>query len=398
MKRGKVGKCSDAAKVTGEQHRHFHSEAIKLGGDAHVSVEETPDYWIIADTGLTTEGVMNLGFKPRDELAKTWILANGIAFSHDHPRDEDEFGVIVDLRRVGGFVDNVRFDDATGNVVGDVFLARVAQEGLAITEENIKRNAFLVDAIKAGEEAEVSIGFWSTDEWNPGNRDGADYEWIQRDIVYDHLASVPLGACSWGMGCGLGRHQNAQSQRLNAEEGVRGNRAAMTNVSTTEKPEAPHGDCAEGDGDQSAPAAAAPSAPAKAPAGQDAALKAMRAELDQLQADRRAEQDAQVLGRKKRLAQLLDAKVEDLPKDLTLAATDAWISREEQLQGKSDPPLVTGDGTGKPKATWNMGEEQDGVTMTPHGMTVTDWGEAEKFAQKASGQNGWTPVRLGGGS
>ena len=194
-------------------------EHRKLDGKT-VKIEETEDYWIIPDCILTTDGVMNRARKLREELTKTWMLAEMIPFVHEHPGDQ-EYGLVIDERRIGGYTCDIRYVDATGDVIGTRYLAKHGKvPGFQVTEENVRRNAALIAALRDGQMLETSIGFWSTDEWLNGpmkyegpNTEfaGQEYDRIQRTIIYDHDASVPVGAC--GERCTFGRAQGSDHAR-----------------------------------------------------------------------------------------------------------------------------------------------------------------------------------------
>jgi hypothetical protein len=64
-----------------------------------------------------------------------------------------------------------------------------------------------VERLRAGEELEVSTGFFATVQTDNGAHDGEPYQGIYQHIRPDHLALLPeaIGACSWEKGCGAPR-------------------------------------------------------------------------------------------------------------------------------------------------------------------------------------------------
>lgn len=334
------------------------TESIKLNA---AKVEETPDYWIVPDTVLTRDGVMNGARKSKEELARTWMTFQNTLFTHDHPGME-EFGLVIDLRRIGGWVDNVRFNDQTGDVVGDVYLCKASQPGFAVTETNIARNKDLVTRLNKGEQAEVSIGFFSTDEYlaSPGDYNGMPYDRIQREIIANHLASVPFGACSWEQGCGLGRGQGdaafCQNHRAMHDARLQTDKETHTMCNDQEKKQILDRLMAA---EQRA----------------DAAEKANKATADALavlQTKTKSADDARIAGKREDLAKLTGTKAEALPA-MDEVALDFTIARELKYRGRTDTTRHTHRDGAEGQA-----EVVDGIAATPHGFTVVDTKAAVK--------------------
>lgn len=76
----------------------------------------------------------------------------------------------------------------------------------------------MFDRIEAGEEIEVSVGFFTDVEEKVGVYEGKDYNGIWRNVASDHLAFLPqgtIGACSIADGCGAPR-VNQQTEKDNS--------------------------------------------------------------------------------------------------------------------------------------------------------------------------------------
>jgi hypothetical protein len=334
---------------------------------------------------------MNGARKHREELAKTWMLAQGVSVPHDHPGD-GEFGLVIDMRRVAGFVDNVRFNDGTGDVVADIYLARRSLPGLMVLEECLVRTRQVIAALEKGEPVELSIGFWSTDEWLPSpmkyegpNKEfeGREYTRIQRGIIYDHVAIVPLGAC--GERCRLGSAQAADHARALRE------RALKTKESRRIMPEG-NQDCdkqkevlerlaklEQATKDAATAPAVTPDAIAKAV---QEAVKPLTEKLAILEKREQDAQKARLDAKRLELVQLMhpmgDAKrhQEELAKLPTMeeAALDLMLTREKSFRGRADgtrvfiPPTQEGDAA----------QVKDGIAKTAYGFTAVELNKASK--------------------
>ncbi len=59
---------------------------------------------------------------------------------------------------------------------------------------------------------DVSTGFYAAEEPTKGVWQGHDYNAVEKSLDFDHLALVPIGACSQDDGCGLGLHSEDLSK------------------------------------------------------------------------------------------------------------------------------------------------------------------------------------------
>lgn len=196
---------------------HAHDEGqVVVASDKRV-VQEDKDWWVIPDTVLTREGVMNHGLKPWDELVKTARMWENIPIVYPHPE-----GLVGphDLSMVGGFVRNVRLDAQGRRILGDAHLARHSLPDFEVSAAALRLNEETVRRFKAGDAVDNSVGFQYHREPRNGKHGEREYDHVQRNLKPDHLAILGAGknrekgACGWGYGCGLGRGQEVQLERF----------------------------------------------------------------------------------------------------------------------------------------------------------------------------------------
>jgi len=164
--------------VPGHDHPEakFEADAIRLQGD-----------FAVVPVVMTKEGVQNGGLKLREELERTWKWMENRPVTDGHPP-----GPTVTLDHVRGVVRNVRFREEDAAIVGEAWVF--------VGDEAGRR---LLDEIKGGSKSAVSVGFWFREDGRRGEFRGKPYRRIQRDLMWDHLAFVPEGACSKAAGCGV---------------------------------------------------------------------------------------------------------------------------------------------------------------------------------------------------
>lgn len=353
--------------------------ALKLNQEH--TVQETDDEWVIPGSVVTREGVHNFGLKRAEDLARTYHLADGIPFTHNHPFDI----IVTDLSQVGGWFSLTGFDPETGSVQGDLHLLKRSIDGLSITDLNVTRNEETVEAFQNGDEIHLSIGYFSTDDFLQGDHDGDPYEWIEREIVYNHVARVGHGACSWDDGCGMGRGQPGNNEAETENDD-------MTQAKKNCNP--PAGNGGEGepssetpDGSASSPA---PASGATANAALQEALEQERTKrneaeekaneletkietrLKALEDEKEQAVTARLNEKRARLAQFLDVKPDDekLGK-LNEQGLDLLIERESQYRGITDNAQI-----GVPGPVGEAPEPVNGIQDTGYGFTVVDFDKA----------------------
>ena len=143
---------------------------------------------------ITTEGVMNGGFKSKEELAKSAWLFGNCPITFDHP----PYSEVTSLQEIIGFANDISFNSETGDVSATLNIFKIPD-----TED-------IIEKIKTGEIKEVSIGYWTTDipkkgkYYNKRLNKEQEYDRLETDIVPNHIAILPPdvpAACSPEMGC-----------------------------------------------------------------------------------------------------------------------------------------------------------------------------------------------------
>lgn len=129
--------------------------------------------------------------KPREELKKAaWSLDNA-PWTKGHP----ETGMVKDVSDVEGFWRNPRYIDSVDDLDADLHIPIDNDDAKDFIEEN----------------GDVSVGFYNkiarVDEYDGivgGNDDeDIDIEGFQTNMLFDHVASVEVGRCPSGQGCGI---------------------------------------------------------------------------------------------------------------------------------------------------------------------------------------------------
>lgn len=158
---------------------------------------------VVVPTVLIVTGVLNGALLTPDEYGKHVGGWNGRPVVVRHPIDGE--GVAVSAadspdvweRYTVGRLFNARVED--GRLLADlhVDLDALCALGMCALAERIKRNEVI----------EVSTGYFSDDDFTPGEFEGVPYTVVHRNIVPDHLALLPdeTGACSVEDGCGTFR-------------------------------------------------------------------------------------------------------------------------------------------------------------------------------------------------
>jgi hypothetical protein len=165
-------------------------------------IEETDEFFRIP-TVASVEGVQNGALKEFKTLEKSQTWLNGKPFvPASHPTDaHGMFVPVTSPNQASGFM-----SDTTA--IKDFEINEEEKKNVLFTIVNLfksdDRNGPIVDAIKEGKKLDVSVGFHAEDIPNPGEFNGVEYDIIETDIYFDHLALVSQGACSLEDGCGLG--------------------------------------------------------------------------------------------------------------------------------------------------------------------------------------------------
>jgi len=133
--------------------------------------------------------------EPDELIPESW---NGVPVTVGHPTDG------------GGFATANSPETLSRWHVGRIFNAgmdgdKLKGEAWIEVKRANKVAPGLIPALEAGEEMDVSTGYFSKKETATGSFKGKRYTVAHRDLKPDHLALLPgeSGACSWADGCGV---------------------------------------------------------------------------------------------------------------------------------------------------------------------------------------------------
>jgi len=174
-------------------------------------IEETADLLIIKDVVIAREMVQQYeqgkSYKPANELEAAAWTANGMWCTlYVHPVEQ----LIVDRNDVAGRMTNTRF---VKNLIDHGKTERPDQRGIMVDIEMFKKlpagakgkplTADDIKLLKSATIMDVSIGFTYIEDNTPGSYRGDSYDFVQRDILINHLVvACKQGRCPMPM-CGL---------------------------------------------------------------------------------------------------------------------------------------------------------------------------------------------------
>ena len=164
----------------------------KFTFDADATVTETSEYLTVEPVTLVREGVYpyddGKALKPGDELSKGARVSR-LYIAWDHP----PLRVITRPEEIKGFVDGVH---AEKDNKGVKVKGRLSFDKTSLTQDQL-------ELIRSKIRRDVSLGFYYTQDDTPGSWNGQPYDYVQRDFVFDHVASVDHGRCPFPQ-CGIG--------------------------------------------------------------------------------------------------------------------------------------------------------------------------------------------------
>ncbi len=166
-------------------------------------ITETDKFWRVPLVA-TLEGVQNGALKQWAGLEPSVKWLNGKPFvPQGHPEDpEGNWTIVTDPRQTSGFMSDVEAKEIE-DAESDTGFHRVLQ-GIANLEKEDARNQKIMDALERGDQGEVSVGYHARLEPGQGEFNGKPYDRIETNFMWDHVARVLDGACSFEDGCGLG--------------------------------------------------------------------------------------------------------------------------------------------------------------------------------------------------
>lgn len=153
----------------------------------------------------TMEGVWKGVYRPGELLKSNYRWLQGIPVTILHPEDG-----VTDSQMAVGQVVGVEWDDTQNRAITDLELwaSKCPPE--------------LITKIEAGESIDVSTGYYAGQAPTPGKWGDQPYSEIENSLFFDHLAIVPLGACTSSDGCGIGAHTGLESN-MKSHEGDESN-------------------------------------------------------------------------------------------------------------------------------------------------------------------------------
>lgn len=159
---------------------------------------------LVAPVIAVREGVLNGMLVLYDEFSAYPQAWEGVPLPIYHPQ-KGQTRVTANTpdvleKQVAGRMFNVAADPTTKSLKGELWIDVEKAKTLTDGPEIIRR-------LEAGENLEVSTGYYSDLELTAGVHDGKAYDSIQRNMRPDHVAMLPgkIGACSWADGCGAPR-------------------------------------------------------------------------------------------------------------------------------------------------------------------------------------------------
>lgn len=176
----------------------------KFTFDADATVTETSEYLTVEPVTLVREGVYPYEdgrvLKPGDELEKAARVSR-LYIAWDHP----PLRVITRPQEIKGLVDGVHTEKDNKGVK---VKGRLSFDKKSLNQDQL-------ELIRSKIRRDVSLGFYYTEDHTPGSWNGQAYDYVQRDFVFDHVASVEHGRCPFPQ-CGIGVDANT----LNLQAGM----------------------------------------------------------------------------------------------------------------------------------------------------------------------------------
>ncbi|MDH5482636.1 MAG: DUF2213 domain-containing protein [Candidatus Bathyarchaeota archaeon] len=152
--------------------------------DATKIIEDSDDFLIVPAI-IAREGVFpypeGKAYKPAAELKEAaWTAEGAWIVPEKHP----DTLIVTDRKDIVGRVEKPFFCDEISGIKGN----------LRINKKKAKPN-FVAD-VKSGKRKDVSIGFFYDFDETPGLFKGEKYDFVQRNILMNHVAAgVPVGRC-----------------------------------------------------------------------------------------------------------------------------------------------------------------------------------------------------------
>jgi hypothetical protein len=174
--------------------------------DASKIVEDSNEFLVVPAI-IAREGVFpypeGKAFKPAAELKEAaWTAEGAWIVAEKHPDT-----VILTVRDdIKGKVENAKFCDKVNGILGNLRFFKA------------KCDAKFLDEIKTCKRKDVSLGFFYDFDATPGKWNDQTYDFVQRNILVDHVAAgVPVGRCRSPY-CGIAVDSLIRKVALDPEE------------------------------------------------------------------------------------------------------------------------------------------------------------------------------------
>ncbi len=166
---------------------------------------------IRSTTPVVDDIVMNGGLYPADEIAKSYASLEGTPAPLDHPIDADgnfisaSNGDGLQKFYVGAVNKNVSYKN--GVVESDV----VINKAQALAHPSGQK---FLDRLNSKDPIHISTGLMLQKEQSVGNSKGKDYQWIARNLSFDHVAILLNSQGAGTPDDGVGMWTNAEKTQF----------------------------------------------------------------------------------------------------------------------------------------------------------------------------------------
>jgi len=188
-----------------ESFRFFKADNLELD-TGNFKVDETAEFLRIHPVTIAREGVFpyedGLAYKPGDELKKAAEVSR-VYLAWDHPPTR----IVTRREHVKGYTEGVHIqEDPKGTKVKATLV--FSKPTLSADQQEL---------LRSGARRDLSIGFFYEQDQTSGIWNGNKYEYVMREILFDHVASVDHGRCSFPA-CGIGVDQAGADKELSYAE------------------------------------------------------------------------------------------------------------------------------------------------------------------------------------
>ncbi len=160
--------------------------------DSSIAISETVDELIVPAI-LTREGVLNYPkgkmYRPAQELEQAlFTFQNAWVVTEKHP--EPLVSIVTNRKDIKGRLTDVRLD-------ADAVDPKARKSPAVRANVHLQKKTLspkFIEDVKSGARRDVSVGFTYDTEEKPGEWQGEKYDFVQRNILINHVAvGVPVG-------------------------------------------------------------------------------------------------------------------------------------------------------------------------------------------------------------